>query len=166
MEWHLCAPGPSMSQELVDGLKGKRVGVVGRVFELAPWADVLVANDEEWWVKYPEAFAFKGRKFSANRIAGVEVCEPGASNLNSGTLALQALSNLGATTIYLHGFDHHGSHYFGPYDNGLVNTPDHARLIHLRQFQGWAAMNRHVNVVNCTKGSALDCFPFAEAACI
>lgn len=165
MEVHLCAPGPSMSLALVDSLKGQRVGVVGRVFELAPWAEFLVANDAEWWEKYPHALQFKGRKFSHNRIDGVERCEPGASNLNSGVLAMQAALNMGAEVIRLHGFDHHGTHYFGPYTNGLVNTPEHTRLIHLRQFQAWKALNAHVTVINCTKGSALDCFPFEVEAC-
>lgn len=165
MEWHLCAPGPSMSQGQMDGLKGQRVGVVGRVFELAPWADVLIANDMDWWIKYPHAHQFAGLKFSANRIDGVQKCEPGETNWSSGVLGLQTLLNLGAETIRLHGFDQHGSHYFGPYTNGLTNTPDHTRLIHLRQFQAWQRLNAHVNVINCTKGSALDCFPFEVAAC-
>lgn len=164
MEWHLCAPGPSMSAELVESLRGQRVGVVGLVFELAPWADVLIANDQEWWSKYPHAFDFAGLKFSANRIPGVAFCEPGATNWSSGVLGLQALTNLGASVIRLHGFDHHGSHYFGPYTNGLANTPDYTRVIHLKQFHAWARVNSHVRVINCTPGSALDCFPFEAAA--
>ena len=164
MEWNICAPGPSMSQGLVDSLKGQRVAVVGLVFELAPWADMLIANDQEWWAKYPHAHEFKGAKFSANKIRGVHLCEPGATNWCSGVLALQAVSNMGATVVRLHGFDHHGSHYFGPYTNGLTNTPEHTRLIHLRQFDRWKVANPHLQVINCTKGSALTCFPFEAAA--
>lgn len=162
--WHLCAPGPSMSAALMDSLRGQRVAVVGLVFELAPWAEALIANDAEWWIKYPHAHQFAGLKFSANRIQGVRRVEPGATNWSSGVLGLQALVNLGAEEIHMHGFDHHGSHYFGPYTNGLTNTPEHTRLIHLRQFQAWAKVNTHVRVVNCTPGSAIDCFPFQEAA--
>ena len=55
MEIDLCAPGPSMSLDLVERLRGRLVGVVGCVFELAPWADYLIANDEAWWDKYPAA---------------------------------------------------------------------------------------------------------------
>lgn len=60
------------------------------------------------------------------------------------------------------GFDHHGTHYFGPYANGLSNTPEHRRIQHMKQFEDWAARNKKIKVVNCTEGSALKAFPAAN----
>jgi hypothetical protein len=148
-----------MSLDLAESLRGRSVGVVGNCFELAPWADFLAANDKQWWWKHPQALEFRGRKFSANRIDGVEQAGKSRTCWNSGVLALQVAVNLGAEVIRLHGFDMQGTHYFGPYTNGLANTRPHRREVHKKQYQVWARLNRNVKVINCTPGSALDCFP-------
>src|SRR5688572_4144961 len=121
MEFVLLAPGPSMSQSLADSFKGQHVGVVNNCYELAPWADFLAANDVKWWVKNPEAKMFHGKRYTANRVDKVERVQGGmvSPNLNSGVLALECAKRAGATTIYLYGFDMHGTHYFGSYTNGL-----------------------------------------------
>jgi hypothetical protein len=161
----LLAPGPSMSQGLADSLRGHVVGVVSNCFLLAPWADFLVAQDRQWWLKHPEAQQFKGRKFSANRmIPGVERVERSFTNWNSGVLALQVCVQLGAASIRLYGFDMRGTHFFGPYTNGLSNTTPSRRAVHLNQYAVWARRNPGIQVINCTPGSALQCFPFEEQA--
>lgn len=154
----LLAPGPSMSQELAASFLGRRVGVVGNCWELAPWAEFLVANDRAWWQAYPAALGFEGRKFSANRIHGVERVEGMEPAHNSGVLALEVAVRLGARRIELHGFDMRGSHYFGDYDNGLTNTSTPRRARQLAQFAAWAARHPNVHVINRTPGSALACF--------
>lgn len=153
-----------MSRELAESVRGNRVCVVGNTYELAPWADVLVANDAKWWRLHPEAHGFAGRKFSANKIAGVEQIQPNTygSRSNSGVLALDCLRNLGATRVVLLGFDMHGSHFFGKYTNGCANTNDQRRRIHLAQYARWAKRNQDIQVINCTPGSALQCFPMAR----
>jgi hypothetical protein len=162
MEVVLLAPGPSMSQDLADSFRGRVVGVVSNCFELAPWADFMAAQDRKWWEKYPQAKQFAGRKFSANRIAGVERVAGALTNWNSGVLALQAAVHvMGAKRILLYGFDMHGTHFFGRYENGLGNTIPSRRLVHLKQYRSWAAKHQKVEVINCTPGSSLDCFPFA-----
>jgi hypothetical protein len=161
MEVVLLAPGPSMSQGLADSFRGRVAGAVGNCYELAPWADFMAAQDRKWWGKYPEAKGFPGRKFSCNAIDGVERVK-GPPNWNSGVVALYAAVHvIGATRILLYGFDMHGSHYFGPYTNGLGNTLPARRNTHLCQYRAWAMKHPHIDVLNCTEGSALDCFPFA-----
>lgn len=164
MQWYCLAPGPSMSACLAERVRGNNVAVVGNTYTLAPWADVLIANDSAWWRRYPEAKQFAGRKFSANAIADVERVMPNSfgTQSNSGVLALDVLRNLGATKIVLLGFDMHGSHYFGPYRNGLRNTSEQQRKNHLRQFRDWRLANPKIDVINCTEGSALTCFPVAR----
>lgn len=164
MQVVLLAPGETMSASLAESLRGGFVGAVSNSFELAPWADFLAAQDRNWWQKHPAAKEFKGRKFTGNRIPGVERVTNSATNWNSGVLALQAAVQLGATRIFLYGFDMHGTHFFGPYTNGLGNTKEARRKVHLRQYQLWAQRNRRIEVINCTPGSALKCFPFQELA--
>jgi hypothetical protein len=108
---------------------------------------------------HPQAMEFAGRKFSANRIPGVEQAPKSSASWNSGVLALQVAARLGATVIRLHGFDMHGTHYFGPYTNGLANTRPIRREVHKKQYKVWGLLNKGVRVINCTAGSALTCFP-------
>src|SRR5690606_17149021 len=122
MECDLLAPGPSASQALADSLRGGFVGVVGNAYELAPWANFMAATDRKWWEKHPAAMRFAGRRFTAHRIDGTERPPNSQTNWNSGVLALEVAVHLGATVIRLHGFDMHGTHFFGPYTNGLKNT--------------------------------------------
>lgn len=162
MEVVLLAPGPSMSQVLADSFRGQSVGVVSNCFELAPWATFLVAQDKAWWRANPEAMSFAGRRFTGNRMTGVEQVPGSLTNWNSGVLALQAAVHcMGATRIRLYGFDMHGTHYFGPYTNGLSNTQPARRAVHLKQYRTWATAHRNIEVINHTRGSALDCFPHA-----
>lgn len=162
---HLCAPGPSMSLAVVDSLRGNRVGAVGCVYQLAPWAEFLASTDRDWWEKYPDARQFAGLKFCGQSThGGVMRQMDSASDTNSGVLAMNAAVQLGARVIRLYGFDMHGSHFFGPYTNGLQNTTERRRRIHLAQFAAWAGANPTVRVYNHTPGSEIHCFPFAEAA--
>jgi hypothetical protein len=162
IEFDLLGPGPSASASLAERLRGRRVGVVGNAFELAPWAEFLAASDRHWWDKYPAAREFAGERYSGHRMSGVQQLPSAATNWNSGVLALAVAAHLGATLVRLHGFDMHGTHFFGPYSNGLTNTAPARREVHKHQFAHWARQNRHVRVVNCTPDSALRCFEFDE----
>lgn len=164
-EFHLLAPGPSMSQAVADSVRGKRVGVVGCCYQLAPWAEFLASTDMDWWDKYPDAYAFAGLKYAGQNVCrGVMRAADSTTDMNSGVLALTVAAQLGARTIYLYGFDMHGSHYFGEYTNGLPNTPEYRRRIHIRQYEAWAMNHAGIRVINRTPGSALTCFKFEETA--
>jgi len=162
IEIDLLGPGPSASLDLAERLRGRRVGVVGNAFELAPWAEFLAASDVQWWDKHPAAMAFCGARYAPHRKAGLQQLPGARTNWNSGVLGLAVAVSLGATLVRLHGFDLRGSHFFGPYTNGLRNTAPARREIHQQQFAQWARQNPHVRVVNCTPGSALRCFEFDE----
>lgn len=164
MLWFLLGPGPSMNRDLAERVRGNRVCAVSNAYELAPWADVLVANDIKWWKNHPQAHQFAGRKFTANQISGVERAKPNTfgSLSNSGVLGLDVLRNLGATRVVMLGFDMHGTHFFGPYTNGCTNTSDKRREVHKQQFAQWAKKNPSVEVVNATEGTHLKCFPIVR----
>lgn len=154
-----------MSQEVADRVHGGGYGLVVAVsdtFRLAPWADALAAQDAAWWRKHPDAFQFAGRKFSANRIAGVEQLPQVNTNRSSGVLALEAAVLMGATDIDLFGFDMHGSHYFGPHPEGLNNTTEARFEVFQNQFAIWRDSNENIRVVNCTPNSKLRAFPHED----
>jgi len=163
--WFVLAPGPSMSQALADRVRGENVIVVNNAFELAPWAQALVANDRRWWEKHPEARKFAGRKFSTKTISGIERHRGKGvgPDSNSGMLGIDvAVEVFKATRVLLLGFDFHGSHFFGPYTNGCGNTTPQSRTNHRGQMRRWRALHPQIEVINCTPGSALDVFPMGR----
>lgn len=164
-EWALLAPGPSAAILAPQLPAGVLLGVVGNAFELVARAQFLAATDASWWNKHPAAFAFEAKeRFSILGVRGVtKVAMPGHVTCNSGVLALECAKRAGATSIRLYGFDMHGTHFFGQYVNGLTNTSEHKRLMHFRQYAIWAKANRRIQVINCTPGSALTCFPHEGA---
>lgn len=164
----LLAPGPSASKEIADNIResGRKLAVVTSAFDLAPWADFIISGDREWWFKNPAALKAPGRKVCASELNGTEriVYRAGC---NSGVLALEFLKRQGAEVVYLFGFDMTGTHYFGPYTNGLKNTTPVRREIHMSQYSDWARSNKNkMKVFNCTPKSALTCFEFKDAGTI
>lgn len=92
-----------------------------------------------------------------------KVCMPYLGSVcNSGVLALECAKIMGATKILLLGFDMRGTHFFGKYTNGLRNTTPLQRNNHMKQYDQWARTNKALQVVNCTRNSALECFPKAS----
>lgn len=163
--WALLAPGPSATAEDAERVRagGLPLGAITSAFELAPWADFIAATDGGWWRKYPEALKLPGAKYTMHQVKGAErVKVPGYVAVNSGVLALECAKRAGATRILLLGFDMRGTHYFGPYRNGLSNTSETKRRMHLAQYARWSRANREIEIFNCTQGSALKCFPMAR----
>lgn len=162
----VLAPGPSMSPELAERVRGHGIVVaVGNAFELALWADALAANDRVWWQEHPEAMKFAGRKFCTKTISGVERHRGKGVNgdANSGMLGIDvALEVFKASEIVLLGFDFHGTHFFGRYTNGCSNTTPASRERHQRQMRTWRLLHPKAAVVNCTEGSALKAFPMGN----
>jgi len=106
------------------------------------------------------------KKYGLKWIRGV--LKPGISldpslihfGKNSGFQALNLAVLLGATRVLLLGFDMGGTHFFGAHPPGLRNTPPEHFAIFIRAFAEAAEALRRagVDVINCTPGSALDCF--------
>lgn len=161
--WAVLASGPSMSQALAEGLWGRcNVAAVSNTYRLAPWADALVSADAAWWAEHPDALRFAGPKFGAMpeflAVPGVE--RIATSGVNSALLACMAAVRLGATRLLLCGLDLHGAHYFGDHPEPLFNPrePEFARF--RRQFERYRPSG--VEIFNCTPGSTLACYPFAN----
>ena len=164
------------------GAAARRCIVINTTFERAPWADVLYACDAPWWRKYHAQVQqqFGGALWTqdkeATREFGVRWIEsrraPGLGKTpglihqggNGGYQAINLAYQAGAAKLILLGYDMHGTHWHGRYENGLPNTSPHLFKTWVEGFAALAAdLEREgVEVVNCTPGSALTCFTMAS----
>lgn len=155
-----------MSQPLADSFRGLNCIVVNSAWRIAPWALALVANDVKFWNHYPEAWNFAGRKFSTNKIPGLErVVHPMIEDTTSSAVlaAFVAIEIFGADEIELHGVDNHaenGSHFHGDHPAPLQNPgpKQFARFAGQWAAIGTWAKEKGARIANKTPGSALTCF--------
>lgn len=173
------AGGPSLTPADVDACRGRaQVIVINDAIRLAPWADVCYAHHAEEWDRWRGLPDFPGLKYAYEPAAavwpGVQVLrstgphglERDPSAIRHGyTSAYQALNvavHLGAARIVLLGYDMQ----LGPegerhwYQGG---TPIE-RLPFVYWLEAFATLvdplrDARVAIVNCTRRTALTCFP-------
>jgi hypothetical protein len=167
--------GPSLTQADVDLVRGRaRVIAINTAYTLAPWADVLYACDSKWWFWHQGAKDFPGRKLALTPEAqrhfpdvellrnsgpdGLELKDRGAvrAGSNSGHQAINVAVHLGASRILLLGYDMRGGHFHAPHPDGSA-PPFTVCLARFRTLA--AALPAGVQVLNCTRRTALTCFP-------
>jgi hypothetical protein len=175
----VLASGPSMSQESADRMRDRPVIAVNNTFRLAPWADMLYAADASWWA-HTNRRGFDGYEVSCSVVPGIlKLRNAGRTGYsddvdcvhtygNSGAQAIQIAAKAGAARILLYGFDMKPGHWHGAHSFPLRETSP-------QSYRTWAdemheladAMSaRSIEVLNCTPGSALTCFPFETAGAI
>jgi len=176
------ASGPSLTGDDVQAVRGRgRVIVVNATFRLAPWADVLYGADETFWQHYlPEidASGVTGERWTCSSRAARALdlhyvkALPGSglsllpntitTGGNSGYQAVHLAALWGARRIVLLGYDMQRTggreHWHGKHEGGLRNG---------RNFDFWRRRfgplakdlkARGIQVINCTRETALDCF--------
>lgn len=188
----VLASGPSLTQDICDKIKGRKAIVINASFRLAPWAPVWYFTDSHIYEKYrEEVAAWPGEVITMSRTAkrelntrvkrikgagdptlpmlgdfpslGSPVIRQGRS---SGHTGVSLAIGLGASQVSLLGFDmrfvggreHHHQEYTGPRDPELYQRD------FVPGFAGWndAALRAGVDIVNCTAGSAVTEFRFAD----
>lgn len=172
----LCiASGPSLDTDDIEYARGKcRVIAINNNYELAPWADILYACDLYWWDTY-KATDFQGIKYTQDKAAAQKYnlnyikSETGHglssaadkihTGSNSGAQAINLAYLLGAKRILLTGYDMKiaksgATHWFGSHPNNTVSP--YAKFI--QSFEQIAKQNL-VEIINCTRDTALNCFP-------
>ena len=175
------ATGPSLCATDVDACRGKATVIaVNDAWRLAPWADALLASDAAWWRQYQGVPGFTGLKFCLERDAarwpGVQVlANTGPEGLettptglrtgrNTGAAAINLAVHFGAARIVLLGYDMEArseahSHFFGAHPRGLRGGSPYAlfRQMIATMVAPLAALG--IEVINCSRQTALTCFP-------
>lgn len=134
------------------------------MFLAVPWADALYAIDAPWWKHYGQQVSaeFRGEKFSA-RARGGAVAAPSQHFENSGAAALALSAHLGARRVLMVGYDCQftggKSHSHGDHPPTLGNARSLPKWP--EKFAQCAAhlARLGVQVINCTRETALTCFP-------
>lgn len=184
-EWVACvATGPSLRKEQLSAIRGRArviaindAGLPNRLPFNAAWCDLWYAADLAFWsfnkAVLEQSDAIRVCAMQEARDAGLVDLHLNTSTLNrgvgyarsgghSGFQALQLAMNSGATLVTLHGYDCKPaavgpSNYFGEKS---------AHLFKASPYQNWVPLYRSLNprcrVFNCTPGSAIDAFPFAD----
>lgn len=178
------ASGPSLTQEDADYCRGKADGVivVNTTYKRAPWADVLCAADVRWWQWHKGAKDFAGLKYATSKHvkwSGVQILKntgPNGLELeptglrhghNSGYRAVNLAYHFGAKVIILLGYDMKRGEAPGRLEHWHGEHPIPSRSsypIFVKHFRTIAEPLKAagVDIINCTPGSALDCFPMAD----
>ena len=187
------ATGPSLTQADVDAVAVRRDRVraiaIKDAYDLAPWADVVYGaggDATKWWQRNGDRVVaqHRGLRFTLDPLAAkwASVLQWGeetglssdpsrlARGRNSGYQAINLAVLLGASKIILLGYDlktagRRENFFEGPTKGAAHRFADFrpffATLVQPLQALG-------VSVINCTSGSALECFekmPLAEALC-
>ncbi len=176
------ASGPSLTAEDVEYVRGKaRVVVVNDGYRLAPWADALVALDEEWWHVHHKSLAeFRGERFAVSPVGYgaiplspiirddiVESWESPSYGADSGQFAIQIAVLMGAKRILLLGYDmgdgpNGERHWFGDHPKALRNTSPYELFLEKYGKAVPSLKRMGVEVINCSRRTRLECFPRAE----
>lgn len=169
--------GPSLTAADVEAVRqaGWPTIVTNRTWELAPWADVLFAHDLQFWLAYGDRVEaeFPGRLFSI-RSRGrkrIEVLDVDVrwffGPANSGASAVSIAIAAGARRVVLLGIDcmvgaDRAKHWHEPYRPGVDGGSNAASMPNwpgLFATVAWHARKHDVEVVNCSRATALTCFP-------
>lgn len=174
--------------------RGQHVIAVNNAHWRIPWAEVLYAGDRDWWELYHGCPDFKGEKWTAHEprlndktpiaeryglhlIAGPRaVDQPGFSlspdrihyGNSSGFQAINLALLFGANPILLVGFDMRTPttgprHFHSDYPVASMNLSKYEYFIPAFK---WAAaeLPERYQIINCTPGSALRCWPVMPLA--
>ena len=175
MKTAICiASGSSLTKEDVDYCKGKAfVYVINTSYQIAPWADVLYACDEEWWDYHKPDFAGQkwtlnenaAKKYNLNYIghdANATFCETEiiATGNNSGFQAINLAYLHGYRKILLLGYDfkNSGQHWHGQHPTQLGQSQNLRLWLNLMEKAAPIMENLGLEVINCTRDSDINCF--------
>lgn len=175
----VLASGQSMSQAVADAVHAAGIPaiVINETFRLAPWADMLYGADGAWWkVRQDEALHFRGLKVTAHEACiypqvmllndtGTAGFDPDPGSIrtggNGGYAGIHIAAQGRAARILACGFDMRPGHWHGDHPEPLRNAEEVTYRKWIGRFGLLARelAQRHVDVLNCTPGSALPCFP-------
>lgn len=165
----VCASGPSLCSEDIHHLRDNKIPVVtvNSSWMIYPGCQYIFAGDDVWWnVNYHRIYSSAERwtcSKTAARMYGINYFESKTEGtFNSGAMAIRFAISLGVEDIILLGYDcslEKGIHWHGTH-TGMNNPTGHSIQRWKTEFEMLASeMCRRVNIVNCSRGSRLSCFP-------
>jgi hypothetical protein len=170
----ILASGPSLTAEDVGAVRaaGLRTIVTNTTFRAAPWADALMGFDSRWWREHIEEVrksGFAGELLGwplTLRPLGVLCLQQAGwfrSYGNSGTDAVSLAMTAGARRVLLLGVDCQRTggqtHHHGDHPKGMSNANSIDRWPKKFEMVAKFAKQQGVEVLNCSRATALRCFP-------
>lgn len=178
--------GPSLTAEIADRLRNWRTIAINCSAPLAPWADVLLFMDDDWfqgrrafvagWAGMVVTTSHHSHRQMPEKIRLIETENDGIPPVgwprvrkgpSTGHTAVGLSVALGVSCAVLLGFDmqtvegreHHHNEYIGKKRNLAVYADEY-----IPAFRGWneQALARGVTILNATPNSALKEFPFVD----
>ncbi|MFP1725852.1 hypothetical protein [Lonsdalea quercina] len=167
----VCASGPSLCSNDVHRLRdhGIPVVTVNSSWEMYPECQYIFAGDEAWWNDNYDLITSPAQKWTCSETAARKYeihyfDKKTEATLNSGMVAILFAMNLGVENIILLGYDcslEKGVHWHGKHPR-LNNPTSHSTRRWNTEFQSYSLdVQRRVNIVNCSHGTRLSCFPRA-----
>lgn len=162
----VIASGPSLTQADCDLVErsGLTTIAVNCAWEYARFCDAIYAGDLAWWAEYSPGIDITAEKYTLSANAAsvfglIRHVSKRAQGYNSGLLAIEMACHFGAEKVLMLGFDasvENGIHFHGRHES-LAN-PDPRRCgLWLGYFEALA--KDHKNIINCSRQTALTCFP-------
>lgn len=164
----ICASGPSLTMEDCHEVMQTDAFViaVNSTWQMVPSCQVIYAADVRWWNNHIALLPEGPERWTcdsyASRTWGLHHFEPPyRGSYNSGLRAMMFAVSLGAKNIILLGYDcsiRNGTHWHG--DHVKSGNPTLPLLnVWQRDFQKLAEYLMGVNIFNCSRETALNCFP-------
>lgn len=167
------ASGPSLTAEDCQRVRdaGVRTITTNDTFKRAPWADILLATDHGWWQQHMHEMVPGPARWTCSYAAikefhELELFRTNLATRNTGAKAIELAIHLGAARVILLGYDcslEKGVHWHGKHTR--TTNPD-VKVVGewFDHFETMArfAKDRGVEVVNCSRHTALECFEKAR----
>ncbi|MGK0736977.1 hypothetical protein ACSFCT_09330 [Yokenella regensburgei] len=170
------ASGPSLIAEdcQLATSSAHPVIAVNSSWAAVPYCQHIYAADFSWWEKYHSDVPSCVQRWSSSVSATIRYGlnyfpHPDNESFNSGLRAIQLAIILGASRVLLLGYDcsiDANSHWHGDHPVVLKN-PDKSSVVRWHaEFSRLAATLSGTEILNCSRRSALECFPLStiEAA--
>lgn len=160
------ASGPSLTDEQlsIPYKLGLPCIVTNNTWERVPFAKILYAADTGWWQDNHARIKSDAARWTCSQYAAktynLNLFRASLGGFNSGLRAIQLAAKLGAARVLLLGYDCHiqnGTHWHG--DHEKLSNPTAALCKEWQKYYRRESIKIGAQVINCTPGSALDCFP-------
>lgn len=158
--------GPSLTDEqLTIPLQlGLPCIAINNTWERVPFATIIYAADTNWWRSNAAKIQSDAARWTCSEYAAraykLNLFRAPFGGFNSGLRAIQLAAKLGAARVLLLGYDCHvknGTHWHG--DHQGLSNPNAALCTEWQKYYRRESRRLSAQVINCTPGSALDCFP-------